>query len=351
MPNDNFAADFASANDLIIENDNSSLNDNPTVPPVVPPVTPPVVPPVVPPVTPPVVPPVVSSAVPPVVPPTAQSFDELLTANSKGKYKKLEDIETAINEGIKTAFVNDKVAKLNDYMKAGGKFEDFARTQLTDYTKLDEVSKIKERLRITESYLTDDEINTLVDAEYSVAEDATDREKQLMSIKKKKAAAEAEVVLLEHQKKWAVSEVSPEEAKLANEVEFEKWKTAFHTSVDSAGKIEVSIGDKEPVAFSYEVPADSKASVKEKYTQLSNFWNRYTDDKGNEDVAKLTKDLFILENFEKIANALGSFMRTKGREDVINERKQPGYVAPTEGVQDSPLTIEEQIAAEFEKTK
>lgn len=356
---DAFASAFAAANGLTLETENSSLNNsgsgtppagNPPAgnqpansgnPPTGNPPTPP---------TPPANPnnppasgnpaPGAGDGNPPAQP---QSFEKLLETTSKGRFKSLEDIDNYINSELKKVFVSEKVEKLNQYMKSGGKFEDFARTQLTDYTKLDEKSKIRERLRITDSYLTDEEIDVLIDTEYSVPETATDRDKQLINIKLKKDAKEAENVLLEHQKKWAVADRSPEELQAEAEAEFAKWQDAFHSSVDAVGKIELNIGEKD--LFSYEIPAEVKKSVKDNYTQLNNFWNRYNDKEGKEDIPKLARDLFILENLDKIILSATAFAKSKGREEVIAEMKNPGYQAPPAGGNQPPVeSIEDQIA-------
>lgn len=274
------------------------------------------------------------------------SFEELLATNSKGRFKKLEDIDAAITESVNSIFASEKVAKLNEYMKSGGKFEDFARTQLTDYTKLDDISKIKERMRITDSYLTDEEIDIMIESEYSVPEEASERDKKLVEIKRKRDAKEAESILIENQKKWAVTDRSSEEIRAEAEQKFGQWKNAFHGSVDKTEKLEFQIGEKEnAVTFNFEVPKDVRNAVKDKYTMLDNFWQRYSNEDGTENIEKLVKDLYVLENLDAIIKSATGFAKTLGREEVIAERKQPGYTAPSQNQNNGGVkSIEEQIA-------
>lgn len=274
----------------------------------------------------------------------APSFEELLVTNSKGKFKKIEDVEKAIDDAAKAAFATEKVQKLNDFIKAGGTFEDFAKTQLTDYTKLSDNEKIKERMKLTDPYLTDEELDVLIASEYTIAEDASDIDKKMVDIRRKRAAKEAENILIENQKKWAVQDVDPETARQEAAQNFEKWKTQFYGSIDKSDKLELTIGEKDTDKMHFEIKKELKDSVKQKYTNLSEFWNRYQNADGSDNVEKLVNDLYILENFNSIIKTVAGFAKTQGREELINERKNPNYTGDNVNTNNGVETIEDQIA-------
>lgn len=249
-------------------------------------------------------------------------FDKLLLEKSGGKFKSYTDIERALEEIPQDAFANETVAKLNDYVKNGGSPMDFLKTQTTDYSQMDDVQAIKEHMALTKKGLSSEDIDFLVQNKYGVSKDATESEKRLAKIEMKAAANDAKQALLENQQKWSVPQVQGRPTQEDVLREKQRWENTLKETTKVFNKFEVEIGDGN---FEYAIQDQDRNSLVEKNKDLTKFFNRYQNEDGSENTAKFIKDMFILDNFDKIAKALAVHAKGKGTEDVIDTIKNPDF--------------------------
>lgn len=250
---------------------------------------------------------------------TVVDFSSELSKRSGGKFKSYEDIEAAITDAGANAFANDMVAKLNDYVKGGGRAADFIKTQTVNFKEMSDLEAIKERSLLFDEGLTSEEVTLLMEEEFGVGENATDREKKLAQIKIKKAANAARDELVKYQEKWAVApEATDEQRQRANAKTTEDWRQELSTTVDKSEEISFKIGEQD---FKFKPSDDAKAAVKSNY-DLTKFWDRYKTDAGY-DVAKFVKDQYILNNIDDIISSIATFAKGTGTEEVIDEMKNP----------------------------
>jgi hypothetical protein len=244
-------------------------------------------------------------------------FDELVSKKTGGKYKSYADIEAALETASENAFANEMVAKLNEYVKDGGNAEDFLKTQTTDFGKMSDIQVIMEREAMLDGTLTRDEIQLLIEDQFAVSEDATDREKTLARIKIKKAAKAAREELGEYQKKWAVPKTDRKtQEKLARQ-EAEKWKSELGEAVDKNAEVAFKVGKEE---FKFSPSDDAKEAVKSAH-DLSKFFQRYATKDGGYDVNKFVRDQYILNNIEDIISSAVVFAKGQGIEEFVDEMK------------------------------
>jgi hypothetical protein len=250
-------------------------------------------------------------------------FEKLLAEKSNGRFKTLSDIDQALEKAPEEAFANPQVAKLNEYLKQGGTFEDFARTQTVNYQDMSDVDVIKEGYRLSDPNLTQEEINLLAEEEYGVAEGATERDKQLAQIRLKRDATKSRGALVEHQSKWAVPQASAEDISAAQQAEAERWVTNLSSTVDKVEKVDFVLNEKD--TFPFQVSAEVKDAIKKDYADLGKFFLRYRNDDGSENIEAFVRDMIILNNYDNILKSAASYNKSQGREDVIKDIKNPDF--------------------------
>jgi hypothetical protein len=248
---------------------------------------------------------------------TGVDFETSLAEKSGGKFKTYADIEAAIADAGENAYASDMVRKLNDYVKGGGRTEDFLRTQTVNYKELNHVDAIRELKTLKNKSLSQEEIEFLITEDYGVGENATEREKKLANIRIKEDGEAARIELVAHQEKWAAAPEATADQKIAaTKQETEAWKTELSEAVDKNAEITFKVGEED---FKFKPSDDAKVNVKEAH-DLNKFWDRYKTDTGY-DVNKFVREMYILNNIEEITKSIATFAKGQGLEDVVDDIK------------------------------
>lgn len=281
----------------------------------------------------------------PTDPKPSDDFGTLLSEKTGGRFKSIEEIDAALKEAPASAYANEQIAKLNEYVSGGGKFEDFVRTQTVDYSQMSDVDVLAASMQtFNDDGLSQDDIQFLLTQKYGVAEDATEDAKRLARISLKQDATAAKKALLEHQQKWSVPQTSDQDVQATQQAGLEKWKGDLSKGVDAATKVEIKITD--DVSFDFNLDDKAKASIKENYADPRKFFERYRNEDGSDNVAKFVRDMAILENFDNIGPALAAYGKSEGKDGVLKDLNNPNFVAPgSKKPVDSAKSVEEQAAA------
>jgi len=245
-----------------------------------------------------------------------KSFEDELAERSGGRFKSFSDIEQALEEIPENAFANERVAKLNEYIKQGGSFEDYVRTQTTDYSKMNAFELIREQQIIENPDLTQEEIELLIEDQFGVPEGATERQQKLAQAKLKSAGSKALKELQAIQKEWATPERNTAE-------EARKWEQDLNSATDSLTDINVTLNKTDN--FKFQINDELKSKVKSEYKDVKNFFKRYINPDGSENTQKFVKDMIILDHWEEIARSAASSSKTQGKKDVVDNLKNPDF--------------------------
>jgi hypothetical protein len=263
----------------------------------------------------------------PTDPKPSDDFGTLLSEKTGGRFKSIEEIDAALKEVPSSAYANEQIAKLNEYVSGGGKFEDFVNTQTVDYSQMSDADVLAASMQtFNDDGLSQDDIKFLLTQKYGVAKDATPDAERLAKISLKQDAAQARKALLEHQQKWSVPQTSDQDVIAAQQAGLEKWKGELSKGVDSTKKVEIKITD--DVSFDFNLDDTAKNSIKEKYADPRKFFDRYKNADGTDDVAGFIRDMAILENFDNIGPALAAYGKSEGKDGVLKDLNNPNFVAP-----------------------
>lgn len=271
-----------------------------------------------------------------------KDFGTLLSEATGGRFSSVDEIDAALAEAPQGAFANEQIAKLNEYVTQGGKFEDFVRTQTVDYKKMSDADLVAMSMsQFNDDDLSADDIQFLMLQKYGVADNATEDEKRLKRISLKQDAAAARKRLLEHQKEWSVPKPSDQEAQQAQQASLEKWKTDLGSKVDGTEKVSIKITDE--ATFDFKLGDDAKKSIKENYADPRKFFERYRKPDGSDDVEKFVREMAILENVEAIGIALAAYGKTEGKDGLLKDLNNPNFEAkPVNKPKGGALSMQEQ---------
>ena len=231
-------------------------------------------------------------------------------------------VEEAITESIETGKeLPENIQKLMDFMEdTGGDLEDYIKLN-QDYNKLDESSLLKEYYKQTKTHLNDEEINFLMEDQFSYDEDIDDER----DIKRKKLAlkeqvANAKTQLEENKSKYyedikAGSKLTSEQQKAVDffnrynkESEGTKKAAKKNTEIfeqktnnlfnDKFKGFEYNIGEKK---FRFNVK--DVGGTKKSQSDLNGFMSKFVNkDLSLNDAKGYHKSLFTAMNADKIAN-------------------------------------------------
>ena len=244
-----------------------------------------------------------------------------------------EEIEEAIAEAEKTGKpLPENIQKLMDFMEdTGGDLEDYVRLN-QDYSKLDDMSLLKEYYRQTKSHLNDDEISFLMEDSFSYDEEEDDdREIKRKKLALKEQVANAKSHLDGQKSKYyedikAGSKLTTEQQKAIdffnryNKESEETKKVAEAQKSNFLNKtnnvfndkfkgFEYSVGDKK-----YRFNVKNANEVKEAQSDINNFVKKFLN-KNNEmsDAKGYHKSLFTAMN----ADAIAQHFYEQGKADAI----------------------------------
>ena len=259
---------------------------------------------------------------------------EEITDEEEKKVEKIaEQAEQAIEESKQTGKpLPENIQKLMNFMEeTGGDLVDYVKlTQ--DYSKLDDKSLLREYYKATKGHLNDDEVNFLMEDNFSYDEEVDDEKdirRKKLALKEQVASAKSHLDGLKskyYQEIKAGSRLTPEQQKavdffnrykktteetkqqsdmLANN--FNKKTDEFFN--DKFKGFEYNVGDKR---FRFNV--NNANEIKANNSQVDNFVRKFLDKNGAlEDAAGYHKSLYTAMN----ADAIAKHFYEQGRADAM----------------------------------
>ena len=227
--------------------------------------------------------------------------------------EKVEELTEQVEEAVAEAKATGKelpenITKLMEFMEdTGGDLEDYIKLN-QDYAKLDNHTLLKEYYKQTKTHLEDEEIDFLMEDQFSYDEDIDDEK----DIKRKKLAlkeqvANARTQLEESKSKYyedikAGSKLTGEQQKAVDffnryNKESEGTKKTVKKNTEFKG-FEYEVGEKK---FRFNVK--DVGGVKESQSDLNNFMSKFVNkDLSLNDAEGYHRSLFTAMNADKIAN-------------------------------------------------
>jgi len=264
---------------------------------------------------------------------------ELIKEEPQEKKIKQEKIETPVKQEEEKILQEEKkidlpegVDKLVQFMnETGGTVEDYAKLN-RDYSKIDNVSLLKEYYEYSKPHLDQNDIKFLMDKNFAYDEAADDPS----DIKAKQLAFKEELynaqTMLENAKKKYYSDLKlrkqseiPKQHQQALEYynnsqkQQERSTLAQKDFLQETNKVfneefkgfDFKVGENK-----YRVKIDDPAKIKESQSDIKNFLNKYSNTDGKfKDIGSYHKAIYAAQNADKLAN----HFYEQGRADAIKE--------------------------------
>ena len=277
--------------------------------------------------------------------PVENAIQEITEQEIAAEVKEVtQELKEHINEQSATGRpLPENIEKLVSFMEeTGGNIEDYVRLN-TDYSSINNEALLKEYYKKSRPHLDAEEIQFLMEDEFSYDEDEDDER----DIRKKKLAFKEEVAkaktFLEDLKMKYYDEIKlrpgvskeqqeaydffnrykQNEEQTKNQHERFRQSTKNLFSQDFKG-FEYNLGEKK---FRYGV--QNPEQVGEKQADISNFIGKFLDKDGNiADAQGYHKALYAAMNADKIAQHFYEQGKADAVKEVINNSKNPGSMQP-----------------------
>jgi len=246
-----------------------------------------------------------------------------------------EEAEAAIKENLETGKpLPENIQKLMEFMEeTGGDLNDYVRLN-QDYSNLDDISLLKEYYKQTKNHLNDDEINFLIEDQFSFDEE-NDEERDIrrkkLALKEQVASAKSHLdgqkskyyneikagsKLTKEQQKAVdffnrynkESEVNQKTLKKNTDIFTQKTNEVFN---DKFKGFEYNVGDKK-----YRFNVNNSEDIKTAQSDINNFVKKFLN-KNNEmsDAKGYHKSLFTAMN----ADAIAKHFYEQGKADALKD--------------------------------
>lgn len=316
---------------------------------------------------------------------TQLDFDAVLAEKTGGKFKSVDEI-LKLTEQTSTPeinFVNETSKKVFEYLKEGKVDEIMSvyqqQKQLEGIDKLDTDSVLKLRLKYENPELTDAELQDEFESRYGVEqpdidEDLDDpadiekakkrfeREKSAMERLKKKDLKEAKDFLQEKKQEIVLPDIATsknqESVPQGNEIDeaaIKEFRDKYVKSIDSAMNEVTGFGTKykdDELDFqtAFVIDQAEKQNLKqalEKFTLQDYFVPRYIKEDGSFNTTAIAKDLYVLENLNKIIDAHVSQAVNNTKSLLIKGLKNANFQDTTMRQQPNEQLSKEQEMADY----
>lgn len=316
---------------------------------------------------------------------TQIDFDAVLAEKTGGKFKSVDEIlklteQTASPE---INFVNETSKKVFEYLKEGKVDEIMSvyqqQKQLEGIDKLDTDSVLKLKLKYENPELTDAELQDEFESRYGVEqpdidEDLDDpadiekakkrfeREKSAMERLKKKDLKEAKDFLQEKKQEIVLPDIatsknqdSAPQGSDIDEAAIKEFRDKYVKSIDSAMNEVTGFGTKykdDELDFqtAFVIDQAEKQNLKqalEKFTLQDYFVPRYIKEDGSFNTTAIAKDLYVLENLNKIIDAHVSQAVNNTKSLLIKGLKNANFQDTTMRQQPNEQLSKEQEMADY----
>lgn len=256
-----------------------------------------------------------------------------------------EEIEHHVQEQINTGKpLPENIENLVNFMEeTGGTVEDYVRLN-TDYSSINNEVLLKEYYKKSRPHLDSEEIEFLMEDEFSYDEDLDDER----DIRKKKLAFKEEVAkakrFLEDLKSKYYNEIKLRSTSVPKEQQeaydfFNRYKKTEEQNIEKHARFksntkklfngefkgfEYNVGEKR---FRYGI--QNQEQIAEKQSDINNFLGKFLDKEGNvTDTAGYHKALYTAMNSDKIAQHFYEQGKADAVKEVIATSKNPSSLQP-----------------------
>jgi len=240
---------------------------------------------------------------------------EILRYMSERLGSQFDSFDT-IRERFNTAptEIDERVAAINNFVRETGRSpEDWYAYQRLNTSEMDDMTAVRNQLRMENSNLSDDEIDLLVSSKYKLDPDLnTEHDVKLSQLQLKMDAERARNSIEDVRRKYEAPESTPSEPQsfITNE-----WVSQMSREVNDLDGL--VFGLPEGKQFTFGLDSKYKSQLIDKNARLDSFFDDYIHNDGSWDFDKLSSHRALIDNIDQIAASLYRQGLSDGQRKVV----------------------------------
>ena len=213
--------------------------------------------------------------------------------------------------------------------------EDWFAYQSLNPSEMDDITAVRVHMASEYPNLAQDELNLLIQSKYKMDPELnTDEEVRLSQIQLKVDAENARRDIDELRNTYKAPEVDPERD--YSSVIDDDWISKMSSEVDSLEALEFDLGDGN--SFNFGLDEKYKSQLKQKNSNLENYFDDYIRGDGSWDFDKLSSHRAVVDNIDFIVSSAYKQGLGDGQRNIVNKAANVQNQAPADnGQQANPL--------------
>lgn len=244
-------------------------------------------------------------------------INEYIKESFDNRFSSIDEIKSALetkSEPQKIEYANEMVEQLDKMVREGWSIEEYMNVYSKDYNSLSDEEVIKQAMMMEDKSLSSEDLDFLYDSDYGYDEEVDDdREIRLKQIKIKKEAAKSREKLNQFKESYQPKNVAE---RVNQEQQIKAIQERWNNALDSTSISQIESKDN----FKYEVSQEVLNEVKNDVRDLNNYFAKYVNKDGTENIPKLLEDQLKIRLFDEAISTAMTMAKSQGREEVVSNR-------------------------------
>ena len=218
------------------------------------------------------------------------------------EFNSFDEVSDFINREPEQQSIDERVQAIADFVKETGRSpEDWFYYQTMDPSEMDDLTVVKNQLKVENPYLSSEEVDLLLQNKYKLDEDLYDEDDlKLSKLQLKMDAEKGRTSINSVREQYKAPEVSSTQQETESPID-QDWVNAMARETNDFEALSFDIGNSE---FDFKMSDDYKRVLVEKNANLENFFDDYVDEDGSWDYDLLNSHRALIDNIDEIVNAV-----------------------------------------------
>ena len=275
------------------------------------------------------------------------NYDELalstLSERLGTEFNSFEEISDFFNTEPEQQSIDERVQTIADFVRETGRSpEDWFYYQALDPSEMDDMTVVKNQLKVENPYLSSEEVDLLLSNKYKLDEDMFDeQEVQLSKLQLKMDAEKGRESINSIREEYRMPEIEAQQQEIESPID-EQWIEAMTQETNDFEALSFDIGENE---FDFKVSDDYKRTLVEKNANLENYFDDYVNEDGSWDYDLLNSHRALIDNIDEIVNAVYQQGVGDGQRGLVEKTANVSTESPqTAGGEQRVNNISQQLA-------
>lgn len=242
--------------------------------------------------------------------------------------------------------IDERVAAINNFVRETGRGpEDWYAYQRLNTSEMDDMTAVRNHMRMEHSNLNNEEIDMLMSSKYKLDPDMnTEQDVKMSQLQLKMDAEQARRSIEEVRSKYEAPEISSAEPQsFIND----EWISAMRGEVNDLDGLVFGLPNGQQ--FTYGLDNKYKNKLIEKNSKLDQYFDDYISDSGSWDFDKLSSHRALIDNIDEIVASVYRQGISDGQRKVVQDAGNVSTnTAPQQDIQQNTSTrLEEQLRNAF----